>query len=171
MNRTANNTTLRGFTLEELREAFAYDPETGDLFCKRRNIILKPKGKDYRRVVYKNETVGRIQLYQHRLVWLLHYGTIDESLHIDHINGNRTDNRISNLRLVPQKVNACNTKLRTDNRSGHVGVAYHKSSDKWMVKVGGRYFGVHKRKHQAVAVAQKMREVLNYGPSHGQSVA
>lgn len=164
------NNSLRGFTFDELNEAFSYDPETGMIFDKRRGKALSQSKKTYRKLVFKNSDIGKVQLYQHRLAWLLYHGTIDESLHIDHINGDTTDNRISNLRLVTRHQNLQNAKLRVDNTSGHVGV-YETGNGNWAVKVSGKFFGTHKRKHQAIAVAKKMYEIMNFGPRHGQPVA
>lgn len=59
----------------------------------------------------------------HRVVWELHNGPIAEGLEIDHINGDITDNRLSNLRLVTKSVNCRNRRLRADSTSRLSGVA------------------------------------------------
>lgn len=51
---------------------------------------------------------------------------------IDHINGNRQDNRVENLRWTPYTGNARNRGLMKNNTSGHPGVYFHKPSKKWM---------------------------------------
>lgn len=71
----------------------------------------------------------------HRIIWMMFYGEIPDGLQIDHINGIRHDNRIENLRLVTASVNQKNRKLNKNNKSGHVGVSYHKMSGKWQVRV------------------------------------
>ena len=58
----------------------------------------------------------------HRVVWILHYGKIDKQLQIDHIDGNRSNNHISNLRLVSQEINGRNQKLQSNNNTGISGV-------------------------------------------------
>lgn len=58
----------------------------------------------------------------HRIIWCLHHGSIDPEKRIDHINGDRADNNIRNLRLVSQLVNIRNQKLRRTNTSGVTGV-------------------------------------------------
>lgn len=56
----------------------------------------------------------------HRLVWLLKYG-LTPAPEIDHINGNRADNRICNLRLATRKQNAANVRRHSDMASGLKG--------------------------------------------------
>lgn len=97
-------------TQEYLRERFDYNPETGIMTFKkdyRRNkagtqagyltdrgyLRVKLKGKHYR---------------LHRIIWMWVHGTFPVN-EIDHINRNRMDNRLSNLRDVTRKVNANNT--------------------------------------------------------------
>lgn len=58
----------------------------------------------------------------HRIVWVLHYGNIDNTLVIDHLNGNPLDNSVENLKLKTQKANCRNVKLNTLNNSGVKGV-------------------------------------------------
>lgn len=45
----------------------------------------------------------------HRLIWIHHYGNIESNMQIDHINGNRIDNRIENLRVVSNQQNSFNS--------------------------------------------------------------
>lgn len=69
----------------------------------------------------------------HRLVWLWHYGNWPR-YEIDHINGNRVDNRIENLRDVPHDVNLRNTKKRINNTSGYTGISYYARDKRWAAK-------------------------------------
>lgn len=50
---------------------------------------------------------------------------------IDHINRNKTDNRIANLRSVSRSVNQQNNGLRADNKSGFVGVHWLSTKSRW----------------------------------------
>jgi hypothetical protein len=54
---------------------------------------------------------------------------------IDHVNRNKSDNRIANLRLSDRTKNAQNTSKRTDNTSGYRGVTWHKKTEKWRVQI------------------------------------
>jgi hypothetical protein len=62
----------------------------------------------------------------HRLVWVYHNGAIPSGLTIDHINQNKTDNRIENLRLVTHSENMKNLRRAKNNRSGVTGVSLKK---------------------------------------------
>lgn len=61
--------------------------------------------------------------YMHRWIWEQIYGPIPAGWEIDHINGVRTDNRLCNLRCIPQTANKRNMKKRHDNSSGVQGVS------------------------------------------------
>lgn len=71
---------------------------------------------------YQVRRNGVLQLV-HRVVWELHYGEIPCKMFVDHIDGNKVNNKISNLRLVEREGNARNCSQRKDNVSGVVGVS------------------------------------------------
>lgn len=54
---------------------------------------------------------------------------------VDHINGDRADNRIENLRAANRSENQCNRFALASNTSGHPGVSWHKKSKAWLVRV------------------------------------
>jgi hypothetical protein len=72
--------------------------------------------------------------FAHRLAWLYAYGNFPES-HIDHINRNKDDNSIINLRDVSRDVNQHNHGKRTDNTSGYRGVWFNKARNKYEARV------------------------------------
>lgn len=78
--------------------------------------------------------------YLHRLAWLYVHGVMP-SKHIDHINGDKSDTRIINLRECDRSQNLQNTKKRTDNTSGYKGVSWHKQLQRWAVRacINGKY--------------------------------
>lgn len=63
--------------------------------------------------------------YLHRLIWLYHHGTVPGM--IDHVNGDRRDNRIENLRACSNAQNQYNSVRKTNNRSGFKGVAFYRA--------------------------------------------
>lgn len=69
----------------------------------------------------------------HRLIFLLEYGYLPSE--VDHINGDRQDNRIENLRAATRSENQCNRPALANNTSGYPGVTWHKKSKAWCVRV------------------------------------
>lgn len=69
----------------------------------------------------------------HRLIFLLEYGYLPPE--VDHINGDRQDNRIENLRAATRSENQCNRPALVNNTSGYPGVTWHKKSKAWCVRV------------------------------------
>lgn len=108
----------------ELRAAFSYDPETGSITrlvgtSKREagTSVPVPHGDGYLCV-----WLGRRQFFAHRVAWALGYGVAPVG-YIDHINGDRADNRLANLRQTTKRGNAENLrKAYRNNRSGLLGV-------------------------------------------------
>ena len=78
----------------------------------------------------------------HRLAWLYVYGTWPND-QIDHINRNRSDNRISNLREVTNKQNMQNAGKYSHNTSGHPGVSWHKRDSKWVACIMHNQKSIH----------------------------
>lgn len=106
--------------MQELANRFTY--QDGILLSKSTG---KPTGVKnnwgYIRVSWDRGSLGRVREYAHRLIWFMHYGAIPDSMLIDHINLNKTDNRIENLRLITKSGNAQNSRWRGywfDKRSG-----------------------------------------------------
>ena len=124
-------------TAERLRSILHYDPETGIFTWKVRtstsvkvgDIAGCLDGGGYLRIRVQS------RLYQaHRLVWLHVYGEWPKD-QIDHINRNKTDNRIANLRDVSHKQNGQNRSKPSNNTSGCPGVVWYKQNSKWVAKI------------------------------------
>jgi hypothetical protein len=79
-----------------------------------------------------------------------------DSIEVDHINGNKLDNRKKNLRLCRREDNAKNLPIYSNNKSGHKGVSLHKSTGKWQAYINVNkkriYLGLFKNKKEAVKV-------------------
>lgn len=113
-------------TFEQVYEQIAYDPETG-VFTWR----VGKKGQAgpgsiagclNKHLGYWQIGILRQRLYGHRLAWLLSYGCWPTH-QIDHINGDRSDNRLTNLREATHADNQQNRHLYR-NRTGFAGVEY-----------------------------------------------
>jgi len=70
-----------------------------------------------------------------RIIWILLFGFIPAGFFVDHINGNKTDNRLCNLRLATNKQNQENRPAPKNTTSGYRGVCWHKTAQKWMARV------------------------------------
>ncbi len=84
--------------------------------------------KGYRRVLY-----NRTRISEHRAIWVLHYGSIPEGLEVDHIDTDKTNNLLSNLRLVTSAQNKWNKLVRKDSLSGYKGVC--KCKNRWRASI------------------------------------
>ena len=109
--------------------------------------------------------------YTHRIVWAMNYGEIPEGFLVDHINGNGTDNRIENLRLVSHKQNMMNQKKPKSNTSGHVGVYWNKARKKWvaaiMVDGKNKSLGYYKEKDDAINARKAGEKLYGFFTGHG----
>lgn len=117
-----NNSTL---TAARVRELFDYNPETGILTWKCRPAIQIRAGSVAGKINHGYVVIGiGYKVYQaHRLAWLHFYGTWPVKV-IDHINGEKTDNRITNLRDVSVSVNCQNRKTaQSSSTTGLIGVS------------------------------------------------
>lgn len=156
-------------TLEERINAFvAYDKETGQMWWKdksNRNVVVgKHIGLANRKGHLTFHMLGRT-LSVHRVAWFLTYGKWPDH-QIDHINGVKTDNRICNLRDVPQNTNMQNMKTaRKDSKSGLLGVSkINRNVEKcWKacIKTSGKskslgHFYSPEEAHQAYLTAKRI---------------
>jgi hypothetical protein len=87
-------------------------------------------GGGYRRVHF----LGR-KSPEHRIIWELHNGSIPEGFIIDHIDGNKCNNLIKNLRLVTPSQNNMNRKTPSNNKSGVTGVGFRSREQKWTARI------------------------------------
>lgn len=119
-------------------ELFSYTPETG-LFCWRRrlnnqiNTDRVPAGHVDNRGYFRIKVDGKKYL-RHRLIWLWMTGAFPVR-HIDHINGDRTDNRWDNLREATPVQNGGNQRIAKNNTSGFKGVHWSKDRKCWIASV------------------------------------
>jgi hypothetical protein len=131
-------------TQEEAHRLFEY--RDGVLYWKERpKCSRKPKGNMEAGTVsghgYKKLKVKKKFFYVHQVIFLLQHGFIPEL--IDHIDGNTNNNKIENLRASNKSLNACNSKPRVDNTSGHKGVTWGKVCKKWKARVNVNGRGIH----------------------------
>lgn len=124
-------------TLQELKSILNYDPETGIftwLVNKSSNAKVNTIAGSLSIQGYIRISLNDKRYYAHRLAWFYVYGTWPKE-QVDHINSNRTDNRICNLREATKSQNMINTKLRKNNKSGIKGISWRKDLKKWHARL------------------------------------
>ncbi len=132
-------------TAEYLRSILHYDPETGIFTWKISNSNRVKVGATagcQNGHGYLLIKVCSRKHPAHRLAWLYMNGEWPK-LDIDHINRNRSDNRIANLRDVSRKQNLQNAGKYSSNTSGHPGVYWDKQSSKWVARIKHNQKRVH----------------------------
>ena len=83
---------------------------------------------------YLSITIDGKKLQAHRIAWFFHHGNWPAD-QIDHINGIRTDNRISNLREATDAENQQNRGKNKNNTSGYTGVHWNKTAGKFVSQI------------------------------------
>lgn len=174
-------------TAEYLKECVTYEPETGEFTwldrppshfksyrglngwrsrCCPGQLAGGPDGLGYTRISIDGTTYKC-----HRLAWLYVHGEWPAH-EIDHINGVRSDNRISNLRDVPRILNMRNCRKSARNSSGVSGLHRMKQTGRWQVTIntaaGKQYLGSFTSKAEAVRVRKAAERQYGYHPNHGR---
>lgn len=83
---------------------------------------------------------------------MLNFGVIPDGMVIDHINRNPSDNRIANLRCVPQSMNLTNVPVRSHSKTGHKYIAQDKRTGNWMVRIARVSYGTFPTLEEALEV-------------------
>lgn len=121
--------------VDELRQLFFYCPESGKLIRKITTSSNSKAGseiKSFCKKGYRRVRLHGNNCYAHRVCWKIYYEE-DPPLFIDHVNRNKGDNRISNLRKADASLNGVNRKLQKNNKSGFTGIK--KQCGKWAVTI------------------------------------
>jgi hypothetical protein len=132
-------------TKEELHDLFEY--RDGELYWRnhRSNKVRAGSkagsidGTGYHQINIKGK-VYRV----HRIIYSMHYDNLTPDLLVDHIDNNKSNNKICNLRIATSSQNSCNQSMNKNNTSGVKGVCWHKQHNKWYVQVqhkGKNFYG------------------------------
>lgn len=157
-----------------LAEVLSYDPVSGVLTWKvtrkgRGCVAGSEAGTLARRkdTAYRTVTVNRKKHYAHRVIWELVHGPLDASLHIDHIDGNGCNNRLTNLRATDRIGNHRNTRLSDSNSTGIMGVAC-RGRGGYEIALSGKYLGYTKDFFEACCIRKAAESAAGFHLNHGK---
>lgn len=166
------------FSREHVLRLLRYEPETGHLYWLPRESSRfnsrwlgiragsKSRIDGYRRIAIRVNGKS-IMLLEHRLIWFMIHGSWPVG-DIDHLNHDRNDNRIENIRDVSKSDNQKNGGLGTRNKSGHIGVCWVTRKKRWKVSCGTKFIGHFVDKQEAIKAAEEARSLRGYHPHHGK---
>ena len=121
----------------DLRQLLSYNPGTGVFTWLVALRLGKPAG-DVAGTLgadgYISISILRRKYKAHRLAWLYLHGEWPKD-EIDHINGDRADNRLANLRPATRHKNSANKRRYSNNQSGRKGVNWHRQHQKWCTRI------------------------------------
>lgn len=101
-------------------------------------------------------TIGGKRQLVHRMIFLFHNGWLPDL--VDHKDRDCSNNHIENLRAADKRINAINTGLPSNNKSGVKGVCWSKVSQKWSAQIKHRGKKIHLGVHDDIEDATKARK-------------
>lgn len=157
-----------------IKELLHYDPDTGVFTWKRsrssRAKVGEEAGSVRKETGYRTINVSGKPFLAHRLAFFYMTGVMPTAK-IDHINGDRSDNRWENLRDVSQAENSRNQRPHRSNKSGVTGVRYIKTSGKWLAEIRFDYvlnhIGLFDDKFEAICARKSAENALGFHANHG----
>ena len=154
------------FSQERILKKFSHNKNTGEITRKRNGRVVTSKDQDGYIVVADFENGKNNRMRGARLVWVMYNGDIPEGMVVDHINRNRTDNRIENLRLATTKENAANSVRHGDTYTSKFKGVQSDKHGRWIASIQSD--GVTKRigvydSEEAAAYAYNTEASIRYG--------
>lgn len=120
---------------------------------------------------YRYTTIFNRNYRVHRIIWAMIHNA--NPLQIDHIDGQRTNNRLANLREVTVKENRRNQRVSRRNSSGVTGVHWCARDKRWtsQIKNDGKakHLGNFTNFEDAVASRKRAERELGFHPNHGRN--
>lgn len=167
--------------VELLRSVLAYDPDTGFLTWKMRGPSSgrgsnaedwnrRHSGKRAGAVSssgYRELSIGNKTLKAHRVCWAMHTGDSHFGA-LDHIDGNRDNNRAANLRLADPCENARNRKTPVNNKSGTAGICIQPNG-KYRVLIQQIHIGTYDCERDAQIARYAALKALGFHENHGRT--
>jgi hypothetical protein len=167
---------MQNVSIQDLHVLFRYNEKTGALTRRSTQGGVKA-GTECRSMStpgYLKVTIKDSHMYVHRVVYAMYYNRWPTKF-IDHINGDRTDNRICNLRNVDKIENSKNSRLSKRNNIGIFGVSIRPGSGKYSVKINNNkkviYLGEYHDLFSAAAARKSAELKYGYHQNHGRKNA
>jgi hypothetical protein len=176
---------------EVFDQVFRYRPETGELIWRVRPVTLftqgttaeRPRSAEHACNQWNSRWAGKSAVtlkpdgycythfnYQtllvHRVAWKIMTGV--DPVEIDHIDGNRSNNRWVNLRNGTRSDNQRNAALKSNNTSGYHGIRFSERQQKWTAHIT---IGSFDSKEEAVAARKRVEAILGFHVNHGRTGA
>lgn len=153
--------------IDFLKSVLEYREDVGELFWKVTRSQNARKGSaagtDHNSGYRAVHLCGKIYL-SHRLIWAIMYGNWPIN-YIDHIDGNKKNNKLENLREASKSQNCQNSRVRKDSTSGSKGVNWHTRKKKWTVRVQAnkarKFIGYFDTFEEATIAAKMAQEELH----------
>jgi hypothetical protein len=122
---------------EELLDIFEYRSDGSLLWRANRSSRARAgcRAGSAHKSGYRHIKIGSKNLKEHRIVWIMHFGPIPDGYELDHIDLNRSNNKISNLRLATRSQNRANARVQRDNSLGIKGVHFFKPDRKYVAQL------------------------------------
>ena len=152
-------------THDRLLELVTYDSDTGIFY------FNSTRGGNHKGDVagslhslgYIFLMLDRVTYTAHRLAWFYCFEEWPEKF-IDHIDRNKSNNKLDNLREASREENGLNTSIRKDNKTGYKGVSFNKSRNTYIARMTVKgikmYLGAFKTAKEAAEVIEnKSREL------------
>lgn len=178
-------------TQDSLNAVLRYEPSTGNLYWKQRDESYFRHTSEPERIClawnqrfagkraltavsnkgYLRGMIFHKRAISHRIIWMMVHGEVTDQ--IDHVNGDKSDNRLANLRPVNNQQNQKNRPRQKNNKSGVNGVSWYKSSGRWVshIRVDGRLknLGYFDCIAHAAMVRNQAERHYGFHPNHGRA--
>jgi len=159
-------------TQQQLKQTLNYNPDIGIFTWANDRRCVKAGTKAG---TITNQGYVRIKILdkvymEHRLAWLYVYGVMP-SEQIDHINHDKADNRIENLREATNQQNQFNKPKSKYSKSNYKGISFHKKSNKWLAQINinkvNTYLGIFDTEEEAALAYQNKSKEIHKEFAHG----
>jgi len=181
----AHNVQVGDVGVDFLHKLLRYDPLTGLLFWRERGVEMfsgdkyspersckswngRYAGKEAFTAIdpkgYKLGAIFNKTHKAHRVIWAMENGDWPAD-HVDHIDNDGLNNRISNLRAASNQQNGCNRAAQSNSLSGVKGVCWDKANNKWLAQIGAngkrKYLGVFAKIEDAALAYARAADALH----------